>query len=138
MKSKSEVSQLCPSLCSPMVCSPPGSSIHGIFQNTGVGCHFLLQGIFPTQGLNLDLPPCRQILYQLSHHGIPQGNKAIMESPKETKNREYCINSLCFSPLWDLTSSVPADLVTLKSNLYLPNLESTNRCLANTFGLTFY
>ena len=34
----------------PMDCSPPGSSIHGIFpgKNTGVGCHFLLQGIFPT------------------------------------------------------------------------------------------
>ena len=37
-------------------CSPPGSSVHGIFsgKNTGVGFHFLLQGIFPTQGLN----PC--------------------------------------------------------------------------------
>ena len=31
-------------------------------QNTGVGCHFLLQGIFPTQGLNPGLPPCRQML----------------------------------------------------------------------------
>ena len=32
-------------------------------------CHFLLQGIFPTQGLNLDLLHCRQILYQLSYQG---------------------------------------------------------------------
>ena len=31
--------------------------------------HFLLQGIFPTQGLNLDLPYCRQILYLLNHQG---------------------------------------------------------------------
>ena len=32
----------------PMDCSPPDSSAHGIFsKNTGVGCHFLLQGIFP-------------------------------------------------------------------------------------------
>ena len=38
-------------------------------KNTGVGCHFLLQGIFPTQGLNLGLPHCRQMLYRLSHHG---------------------------------------------------------------------
>ena len=39
------VAQLCPSLCDPMDCSPPGSSVHGIFsdKNTGVGCHFLLQ-----------------------------------------------------------------------------------------------
>ena len=28
--------------------SPPGSSAHGMFQATGVGCHFLLQGIFLT------------------------------------------------------------------------------------------
>ena len=40
-------------------------------KNTGVGCHFLLQGIFPTQGLNLGLPHCRQILYCLSHQGSP-------------------------------------------------------------------
>ena len=31
-------------------------------KNTGVGCHFLLQGIFPTQGLNSCLLHCRQIL----------------------------------------------------------------------------
>ena len=31
-------------------------------RNTGVGCHFLLQGIFPTQGLNPGLPHCRQTL----------------------------------------------------------------------------
>ena len=35
-------------------------------KNTGVGCHSLLQGIFPTQ---VGLPPCRQILYHLSHRG---------------------------------------------------------------------
>ena len=36
-------------------------------KSTGVGCHFLLQGIFLTQGSNLDLPHCRQMLYRLSH-----------------------------------------------------------------------
>ena len=40
-------------------------------QNTGVGSLSLLQGIFPTQGLNLGLTHCRQILYQLSHKGSP-------------------------------------------------------------------
>ena len=39
-------------------------------KSTGVGCHFLLQGIFLTQGLNPGLPHCRQILYCLSHQGI--------------------------------------------------------------------
>ena len=40
----------------------------------GMGCHFLLQGIFPAQGLNphlLQLLEYRQILYQLSHQGSP-------------------------------------------------------------------
>ena len=36
-------------------------------KNTGMGCHFLLQGIFLTQGSNPGLPHCRQILYQLCH-----------------------------------------------------------------------
>ena len=36
-------------------------------KNTGVGCHFLLQGIFLTQGSNPGLLHCRQILYQLSY-----------------------------------------------------------------------
>ena len=41
-------------------------------KNTGVGCHFLLQEIFPTQRLNPGLPCCRQILYPLSHQGSPR------------------------------------------------------------------
>ena len=36
-------------------------------KNTGVGCHFLLQEIFPTQGLNPGLPCCKQTLYHLVH-----------------------------------------------------------------------
>ena len=49
--------QSCLTLCDPMECGPPGSSIHGIFpsKNTGVGCHFLLQDIFLTQGWNSHL-----------------------------------------------------------------------------------
>ena len=38
-------------------------------KNTGMGSHFLLQRIFPTQELNMSLPHCRQILYCLSHEG---------------------------------------------------------------------
>ena len=40
-------------------------------KNTGAGCHFLLQGIFPTQVSNLGLPLYRQMLYRLSHQGSP-------------------------------------------------------------------
>ena len=54
---------------------------HGLYspwnspcQNTGVGSLYLylLQGIFPTQGLNPGLLHCRRILYQLSHKGSPR------------------------------------------------------------------
>ena len=50
-KVKVLVIQLCLTLCNPMDCSPPCSSVHGILQakNTGAGCHFLPQGIFPTK-----------------------------------------------------------------------------------------
>ena len=37
----------------------------------GVGSLSILQGIFPTQGLNPGLLPFRQILYHLSHQGSP-------------------------------------------------------------------
>ena len=61
-------------LCDSMDCIPPDSSVHGDSpgKNTGVGCHALLQGIFPTQGSNPGLPHFRQILYQLSHQGSPK------------------------------------------------------------------
>ena len=52
---------------------------HGLYspwnspgQNTGVGGLSLLQGIFPPKGLNPGLPPCRQILYQLSQQESPR------------------------------------------------------------------
>ena len=41
-------------------------------KDTGVGCHFLLQGILPTQGLNPGFSPCRRILYCLSYQGSPR------------------------------------------------------------------
>ena len=64
----------CLTLCHPMDCSLQGSSVHvdSPGKNTGVGCHALLQGIFPVQELNQCLLHCRHILYQLSYHGSPE------------------------------------------------------------------
>ena len=42
----------------------------------------LLQGIFLTQGSNLGLLYCRQILYHLSHQGSSQEMRALLYSPK--------------------------------------------------------
>ena len=59
------ISQWCLTLCDPMDCSLPGSSVHGDSpgKNSGVGCHVLLQGIFPTWGSNLSLLHCRWVLW---------------------------------------------------------------------------
>ena len=77
------VTQLCPTLCNPMDCSPPGSSVPGILQARileWVSIPFSQrrspngssQPRDQTQGLNPGLLHCRQILYQLSHKGSPR------------------------------------------------------------------
>jgi len=57
-----------------MDCSLSGSYVPGdsLGKNTGVGCHALFQGFFPTQGSNPDLPHSRRILYHLTHQGSPR------------------------------------------------------------------
>ena len=83
----------------PMDCSLPGSSVHGIFQvkNTGVGCHFLLQGIFLTQGSN----PCLWHLLHwqanslpLSHLGSPVVCICQSQSPNSS-HQPHHVQSLC-------------------------------------------
>ena len=63
------VTQLC--LCNSMDCSHTRllSPWNSPVKNTGVGGHSLHQGVFLTQGSNPGLPPCRHILYHLSHQG---------------------------------------------------------------------
>ena len=62
------VTKFYPSICDPMDCSLPGSSVHGISQgrNIGVGCHFLLQGIFLT-GIKPMAPALQADSLPLSH-----------------------------------------------------------------------
>ena len=74
VKTESEVTQLCLTLCNPMDCSLPGSFVYGIFQASvleWIGISFS-RGIFPTQELNLGLLHCEQTFYCLSHQGSPQ------------------------------------------------------------------
>ena len=63
------LTQSCLTLCDPMDCNPPGSSVHGDSpgKNTGVACQALLQNIFPTRGSNPGLSHCKWIIYHLSH-----------------------------------------------------------------------
>ena len=105
------------SLCDPMDYSLPGSSIHGIFQarilkccfvcyyfqkkkkkkNTGVCCHFLLQGIFPTQGSNLHLLHLlhwQADFFTTSHHLGKWHNQLKYESIKDTLESSYMFATL--------------------------------------------
>src|SRR5574337_503031 len=70
--------------------APPSWDFLG--KNTGVGCHFLLQEIFLTQGLNPGLPYSRQTLYRLSHQGslvILNWNLNLIPSISSLKQRIF-------------------------------------------------
>ena len=73
-------------LCNPKYLGPKVSTTarwDSPGKNTRVGCHFLLQGIFPTQGLNSDLLHCWQILYlliQVIRHNQHLGSQSFMGS----------------------------------------------------------
>ena len=73
--------QSCPTLCNPVDCSLPGSSVHGILQarilEWVAGSCSLLQGIFLTWGSNPGLLDCRQILYHLSYREAPKATVCI-------------------------------------------------------------
>ena len=74
-------------LCNPMDCGPPGSSVHWdcLGKNTEVSCHALLQGIFPTWGSNLH--PLCLLHWQAGYLPLaPPG-----------KPRRYCTSVLLYS-----------------------------------------
>lgn len=61
--------QLCPNLCKPMQCSPPGYSVHAPRQNTGVSCHILLRQ--PSDpGTELVSPASHTARWTLCHRAI--------------------------------------------------------------------
>ena len=81
-----------------MGCSLPDSSVHGILKGkiTGVGCHSLLQGIFPTQGSNPGLLYCRLIVYCLSHQGSPANSIRTLKVAHIKKKEKEINNSVLF------------------------------------------
>ena len=104
---------LCPTLCDPMDCSPPGSSVHGdsTGKNTGAGCYFFLQGIFRSQESN----PYLLCLLHWQAGSLPLAppGKALLSGP--------CFKSLL---LWLSGSNTEALLtwspVTLNTISYSP------------------
>ena len=111
--------------CKPINCSPPGSSVHGIFQARILEwvAIFSSRGFSPTQGWNSGFTLCRQILYHLSHQGAPQillrfkGNvlsdsfcfrypKLVLSSSSEIKYMFQSFASLNFLANHHLTNRV--------------------------------
>ena len=76
--------------CCPLLLLPSIFPSICLFQcpgkNTGVGCHFLLQGVFLTQESNPGLLHCRQVLYQLSYNGRPSSTWTSSKSITEEGN----------------------------------------------------
>ena len=91
--------------------SPPGSSVHGILQekNTGVDCHSLLQGIFPTQGSN-----------QVSH--IAGGFSTIWTTKFSSVQS---LNGVwLFATPWMVARQASLSITNSRSSLKLTSIES--------------
>ena len=76
----------------PMVCSLPGSSVHGILQARILEWVAIPvpRGILLIKGLNLGLLHCRQILYHLSHRGSP-GSCAEAQEAQASLSSHDCV-----------------------------------------------
>ena len=77
--------------------NPPG-------KNTRVSNYYLLQGIFSTQEINLDLLCCRQILYSLSHQGNPDCRQECKMIQPHWKTLRQCLLKLNICLLSDLNT----------------------------------
>ena len=102
---------------------PPSMGFPG--KSTGVGCHFLLQGIFLTQGSNPGLPHCRQTLHHLSHQGS-QSYLWVISNPKR-----WCCQSAALTMPVNLENSAVAmglEKVSFHSNLKGNAKECSNYC----------
>ena len=101
------VAQSSPTLCDPMNCSPPGSSVHEVLQvRTRAGCHFLIQGIFRTRNRT-----------RVSHI---TGRFFITRTTREVPHKSY-LQSLC--PV-SFLSYISNTLGLVPSLQNLPNFKS--------------
>ena len=95
VKVKMLVTELCPTLCDPIDCSPPGSSVCGILQ-----AEILEWGVITfSRGpfwLNPGLLHCRQILYCLNHHGREWGGRR-----KDNSQARRYLNKLRSISCWE-------------------------------------
>ena len=103
MKVKVLVTQLCLTLCNPMDCSPPGSSVHGILQARTLewgasGEPFAPPGDLPDPGIKPGLLHCRQILYRLRHQGRCFRDLLLLRPRLRLQLRRFSRVRLCATP----------------------------------------
>ena len=110
------VAQSCLTLCDPMDCSPPGTSVHGDSsgKNTGVGCYALLQGNLPNKGIKPRYPAL-------------QMNSLLSEPPGKHKNAG--VGSLSLLQGNFPTQESNWGLLLCKRILYQPSKQGSPRIL---------
>ena len=97
-KVKSEVAQLCLTLCDPMDCSLPGSSVHGVFQarvQKWVAISFCRGSSQPRDWTRI-YPHYRQMLYHLSHQGRYEGSNTSLIMAPWTSGGPALMRAWCF------------------------------------------
>ena len=105
--------RLCPTLCDPVDCSPPGSSVHGDSpgRNTGVNCHFLIQGIFLTEDQN----PCPLLLLLWQVGSLPPAPQILTLMLKAFYTHTA-------SQLWTFSISIPIPYQYLENSSFIQDL----------------
>ena len=117
------VTQSCPTLCDPVDCSPPGTSVHGDSpgKNTGVGCHDFLQKIFllglPNPGIKTR-SPALQADYLLSESWEKPNNTAV-------GSLSLLLGWLLPNP--EIESGSPALLVDFLSEQWMKHIKHTKK-----------
>ena len=91
-----------------------------------MGCHFPLQGIFPTQGSNLGHPHCRQTLHRLSHQGSPYHDLSTENNRTVTKVSSVQLLSCVrlFVTPWTRAHQASLSITNSRSLLKLISIES--------------
>ena len=119
------VAQRGPTLCDPMDCSLPGSSVHGVFQARirEWVCHFLLQGIFLTQGLSPhllhwqvdSLPLCHLVTLCIFHHSWKKNEERGSIMKKKNKVSIYAPDVLFSTCKWTSICHSPSNSIKSRS-----------------------
>ena len=122
VKVKVLFAQLFLALCNPWTAAhqvPLSMGFPG--KNTGVGYHFLLQGIFLTQGSNLGLVHCRETFHRLSHQGsLHPGASHIMKRVPDEPRRICSSKAVSKSSAWSSSAwSSAARVATIHPRLSL-------------------